>query len=43
MEGRLSIGLLVGVMLSIPLWLSMIGWIRLLGSAVVFLSKLRFI
>ncbi|MBP1156914.1 MULTISPECIES: hypothetical protein [unclassified Paenibacillus] len=43
MEGRLSVGLLVGIMLSIPMWLSLIGWIRLIVSAVGFLSKLRFI
>ncbi|MED4603416.1 hypothetical protein P9314_22575 [Paenibacillus validus] len=41
MEGRLSVGLMFGVMLSVPLWLSMIGWMRLVESAVGYLSRLH--
>ncbi|WP_268893747.1 hypothetical protein [Paenibacillus puerhi] len=41
MEGRLSVGLFVGVMLSIPLWLSMIGWMRLVESAFGYLYRLH--
>ncbi|WP_269058675.1 hypothetical protein [Paenibacillus validus] len=41
MEGRLSVGLMFGVMLSVPLWLSMIGWMRLVESAIGYLSRLH--
>ncbi|WP_281885015.1 hypothetical protein [Paenibacillus sp. YYML68] len=40
MEGRMSVGMLVGVMLSIPLWLSMIGWLWLAQSLLSSASKL---
>ncbi|AFC33153.1 hypothetical protein PM3016_6528 [Paenibacillus mucilaginosus 3016] len=43
MEGRLSVGLVVGVTLSIPLWMSMWGWMQLFGSAFNMLSTLHII
>ncbi|GLI08785.1 MULTISPECIES: hypothetical protein [Paenibacillus] len=39
MEGRFSVGLVIGTMLSIPLWVSAIGWMRLAGSAVEYLFR----
>ncbi|MDO3679509.1 hypothetical protein [Paenibacillus ehimensis] len=43
MEGRFSVGLVVGTMLSIPLWVSAIGWMKLVGSAVTYLFRYHII
>ncbi|MCZ8512763.1 hypothetical protein O9H85_10120 [Paenibacillus filicis] len=42
MEGSFPVGLMFGVLLSIPLWISAIGWIRLVYAAVGFLAQLQF-
>lgn len=34
MEGRFSVGVMFGALLSVPLWLSMIGWYRLVMGAI---------
>ncbi|WP_268893726.1 hypothetical protein [Paenibacillus puerhi] len=32
MENRLTVGVVFGVLLSIPLWISVIGWLRWLAA-----------
>ncbi len=34
MEGRFSVGIMFGVLFSVPLWLSMIGWYRLVMAGI---------
>ncbi len=34
MEGRFSVGVMFGVLLSVPLWLSMIGWYKLVMAGI---------
>lgn len=31
-EGNLAVGLMWGILLSIPLWMSLLGWIRFFTS-----------
>ncbi|MCZ8515727.1 hypothetical protein O9H85_25615 [Paenibacillus filicis] len=32
MENKFPIGFLIGLLISIPLWISAIGWVRLIAS-----------
>lgn len=34
MEGRFSVGVMFGVLLSVPLWLSVVGWFRLVMDGI---------
>ncbi|SCW55609.1 hypothetical protein SAMN04487970_101528 [Paenibacillus tianmuensis] len=43
MEGRFSVGFVVGTMLSIPLWISAIGWMKLVGFVVKYVFRLHII
>lgn len=40
---NLTIGLLWGITLSIPLWISLIGWIQLLIMALRIIQRMKFI
>ncbi|AEI44401.1 hypothetical protein KNP414_05877 [Paenibacillus mucilaginosus KNP414] len=42
MESRFSVGMVYGMLLSIPLWISAIGWFRLVAQGITMFLKLRF-